>query len=47
MVTRLEIIDETGRVYVNRNIKSSEVIMQDDNRTMKIFITNKKDMKKE
>lgn len=39
-VTRLEVIDKTGRAYVHyldegESIKTS---MQDDNRTLKIFV---------
>lgn len=37
-VTRVEIIDKTGRAYVNLDCKRVEVSMQDDNRTMKVFI---------
>lgn len=47
-VTRIEVIDHTlpapegGRCYVkwDENIKV-EVMLQDDDRTMKVFITNK------
>ena len=41
MITRIEIIDRTkeeSRVYVNLDIKDAWVSMQDDERTMKIFI---------
>lgn len=39
--TRVECIDENGRSYVNWN-KSNKVTisLQDDGRTMKIFISN-------
>lgn len=42
-VTRLEVIDQTGRAYV---IKNSEVELsyQDDARTLKIFVKPKKDL---
>ena len=36
-VTRLEVIGE-GREYVNHNIKWIAVQLQDDGRTLKIFI---------
>lgn len=41
MVTRLEIIDESGRVFVKRDLVSFEMQTQDDGRTVKIFIQNK------
>jgi len=39
-VTRVEVIDEKGRSYVNWN-KNNQVFisLQDDNRTLKIFIS--------
>jgi len=38
--TRVEVIDENGRSYVSWNKKNIiEISMQDDNRTLKIFIT--------
>lgn len=40
-VTRLEVIDELGRQYVNRDCKI-EISMQDGGLTMKVFIINKK-----
>jgi hypothetical protein len=36
-VTRVEVIDETGRKYVRWNCRA-KVQLQDDNRTMKIFV---------
>ena len=40
--TRVEVIDENGRSYVNFNPNNEvKVSMQDDNRTMKIFIKRK------
>ena len=36
-VTRVEVIDDTGRAYVKWNIKA-EAHLQDDGRTLKIFI---------
>ena len=36
--TRLEVIDEHGRAYVNRDCKSIEAQVQDEGRTLKIFI---------
>lgn len=40
--TRVEIIDDNGRSYVNWNKHNKiEISMQDDNKTMKIFITKK------
>jgi hypothetical protein len=38
-ITRLEIIDENGRAYVSRDIAGLEVHLQDDGRTLKLFIS--------
>lgn len=38
-LTRLEVIDESGRVYVNNNCKM-ELSYQDEGRTLKIFVNN-------
>jgi len=40
-VTRLEVIDERGRTFVavHGSIKSITASLQDDNRTLKLFIT--------
>jgi hypothetical protein len=38
-VTRVEIIDDTGRVYVTWGITSLELQLQDDDRTLKIFLS--------
>jgi hypothetical protein len=39
-VTRVEVIDENGRSYVNKNNKMVvECSMQDDGKTLKIFIS--------
>ncbi len=35
---RVEVIDNTGRAYTNYNCKSVEKQMQDDDKTLKIFI---------
>lgn len=37
-ITRVEIISSNGRQYVNMDTKIQEIQLQDDNRTMKIFI---------
>ena len=53
-VTRVEVIDHTsggtldtrGRIFVYNNPKSTvELIFQDDNRTLKVFITDRKEPK--
>ena len=41
-VTRVEVIDETGRVYTKWNVKV-EAQLQDDERTLKIFVYKKYD----
>ncbi len=40
-VTRFEVIDGNGRSYINLNVKHIFYDLQDNNRTLKIFITNK------
>ena len=41
-VTRVEVIDEKGRSYVNWDKENSvQTSLQDDGRTLKIFITQK------
>ena len=41
-VTRVEVIDENGRTYVNWNKDNVvQFELQDDNKTLKIFISNK------
>jgi len=37
-VTRVEVIDETGRVYSKRDNKCTKISIQDSGRTVKIFI---------
>jgi len=41
-ITRFEVIDDSGRAYVNHLDKSEDIkyILQDDNKTLKVFITN-------
>ena len=40
-VNRVEVIDPTGRVYVNWDNKNQvQISMQDQGRTLKIFIKN-------
>jgi hypothetical protein len=36
-VTRIEVIDETGRVYVRRSVDVA-ISQQDNHRTLKIFV---------
>lgn len=40
-VTRVEIIGNKGRSYINWNCNIDDIQLQDNNRTMKIFINNK------
>jgi hypothetical protein len=40
-VTRVEIIDETGRAVVMTNLASVKLSLQDDERTLKLFVTHK------
>ena len=37
-VTRLELIDEIGRRYTNHNVEQLKLSLQDEGRTLKIFI---------
>ena len=44
-VNRVEVIDQDGRSYVNRNDKNVvEIDFQDDGKTMKIFISQTKEV---
>ena len=38
LIDRLEVIDETGRAYVNTDVAELEFSIQDDGRTLKIFL---------
>ena len=38
-VTRLEVIDETGRAYTHHEVRVLQFSLQDDDRTLKIFVT--------
>jgi len=40
-ITRVEIIDNEWRQYVNMNCENVELLYQDNNRTLKIFLNNK------
>ena len=42
-VTRVEVIDDTDRKYVNWEVDNVIISLQDAGRTMKIFIDNKED----
>ena len=42
-VTRVEVIDDTGRAYTNWNVSDLQFSLQDDARTLKVFIVGKKD----
>ena len=44
-VTRVEVIDETGRAYIKYLNKDQEVVcgLQDDERTLKVFINRKQE----
>lgn len=37
--SRMEVIDRSGRAYTNYDCKSVETQMQDDDRTLKVFIS--------
>ena len=42
-VTRVELIDGSGRVYVNMNVADVILSLQDNKRTLKIFVEDAKD----
>ena len=42
LVNRVEVIDETGRAYVNMNACDVQYSIQDSGRTLKIFLQSKK-----
>lgn len=37
-VTRVEVIDNTGRAYVKHNVQSVVYQLQDEDRTLKLFV---------
>lgn len=37
-VTRFEVIDETGRAMVKYSIEVDSILLQDENRTLKVFL---------
>jgi hypothetical protein len=39
-VTRVEVIDNSGRAYVNHEVGHVEISYQDGGRTLKLFISN-------
>ena len=41
-ITRVEVIDSTGRAYTKWDVKDVEMSIQDDGRTMKIFLKDEK-----
>ena len=42
-VKRLEIIDESGRAYVNMNVSECTISIQDTGNTMKLFVSTDED----
>lgn len=37
-VTRVEVIDKDGRSYVNYDVSKCDIMLQDNDRTLKIFV---------
>ena len=37
-VTRVEVIDKDGRAYTNYDVSSCELLLQDGDKTLKIFL---------
>lgn len=40
-INRVEVVDDNGRVYSNWKVSNLKLSLQDDNRTLKIFIKGK------
>ena len=40
-VTRVEVIDKEGRSYTNMGVTEAALMLQDDDRTLKIFLKEK------
>jgi hypothetical protein len=40
-ITRFEVIDDNGRSYVLKNIKNIQLSVQDNDKTLKVFLTKK------
>ena len=41
-VTRVEVIDDDGRSYTKWNVFDVQIMLQDDNRTLKVFLKENK-----
>lgn len=39
-VTRVEVIDSSGRSYIKYDVKDVSISLQDDERTLKVFLSN-------
>ena len=37
-VTRVEVIDKNGRTYTNYDVSNCDLMLQDDERTLKLFL---------
>jgi hypothetical protein len=46
-VTRIEIIDQSGRIFVQYGLSNVQLHMQDDGRTLKVFCTSEGAAEKE
>jgi hypothetical protein len=42
-INRVEVIDETGRAYVNMHVEYVQYSLQDGGHTLKLFVVSKKD----
>lgn len=47
MITRFEVIDDNGRMYVKKGEFDLELSFQDDDRTVKVFITPNQEVEDE
>jgi hypothetical protein len=42
-ITRFEVIDSDGRVYVNMNVDKIILMKQDGGKTLKVFVENQRE----
>jgi hypothetical protein len=40
-INRVEVIDQNGRAYTNYSVENVKILIQDDGKTMKIFLESK------
>jgi uncharacterized protein YnzC (UPF0291/DUF896 family) len=45
-ITRFEVIDQTGRIFVTHSVKDIQLSYQDEGRTLKVFLKLDNDTKR-